>query len=131
MIDPIELDSPPQTVYDQIGGDPTFRKLVDAFYRRVEADPLLRPLFPDDLDEGKEHQFLFLTQYWGGPARYTDLRGHPRLRMRHFPFAIGQTERDAWVGHMIAAIDELQIAEPSRSKLIAYFEQAGTAMINS
>jgi hemoglobin len=131
MNDPMTLHTPQQTLYEQIGGDLTFRQLVDAFYRRIEADPILRPLFPNKLDEGKEHQFLFLTQYWGGPARYTDLRGHPRLRKRHFPFAISQIERDTWVGHMIAAIDETDISEPARSQLIAYFEQAGTAMINT
>ncbi len=118
------------TLYDQIGGDETFRRLVEAFYARVERDPLLRPLFPADMEPGKEFQFLFLTQLWGGPARYQALRGHPRLRARHLPFRIGQPERDAWIGHMRAAIDEAGIAEPARSEMIRYFENAATFMIN-
>src|SRR5437762_297594 len=105
MAFPIVFNPQGKTVYEQIGGDETFRRLVDAFYARVERDPILRPLFPESLEDGKENQFLFLTQYWGGPPRYAEQRGHPRLRMRHSPFAIGQRERDAWVGHMLAAID--------------------------
>ncbi len=127
---PIVFNPRGQTLYEQIGGDETFRCLVDAFYARVERDPLLRPLFPADLGPGREHQFLFLTQYWGGPPRYEALRGHPRLRARHTPFRIGQAERDAWVGHMRAAIDEIAIPEPARSQLIDYFENAATFMIN-
>jgi hemoglobin len=130
MSEPLNFNPQGKTVYDQIGGDETFRRLVDAFYARVEQDPVLRPLVPADLAEGKEHQFLFLSQYWGGPARYAEQRGHPRLRMRHFPFAIGQRERDAWVGHMLAAIDEVGIPEPARSQMIEYFDRAGTFMIN-
>lgn len=119
-----------QSIYEQVGGDETFQRLVDAFYARVERDPLLRPMFPADLEPGKQHQFLFLTQYFGGPPRYSVLRGHPRLRMRHVPFPIGPRERDAWLSHMLAAIDEVGIAEPARSAMRAYFEHASTAMIN-
>jgi hemoglobin len=130
MSQPIHFNPEAKTLYEQIGGDETFHKLVDAFYARVEQDPILRPLFPENLAEGKQHQFLFLTQYWGGPPRYAEQRGHPRLRMRHFPFAIGQRERDAWYGHMIAAIDEVGIPEPARSTMIEYFDRAATFMIN-
>ncbi len=94
-----------QNVYPLVGGDETFRKVVDEFYTRVEADPVLRPLFPADLEPGKENQFLFLAQYFGGPPRYNALRGHPRLRMRHMPFVIGEQERNAWLGHMLEAIE--------------------------
>jgi hemoglobin len=118
-------------IYELAGGDAPFRRLVDSFYARVERDPLLRPLFPADLAPGKERQFLFITQYFGGPARYNAQRGHPRLRMRHAPFAIGQAERDAWVGHMQAAIDEAGFAEPARSVLREYFERAATFLINA
>lgn len=127
---PLNFNPQGKTLYEQIGGDETFRRLVDAFYTRIEQDPVLRPLFPEDMEEGKEHQFLFLTQYWGGPARYFEQRGNPRLRMRHFPFAISQKERDAWVGHMIAAIDEVGIPEPARTQMVEYFERASTFMIN-
>ena len=130
MTEPIVFNPKAETLYDQIGGDPTFRKLVETFYARVEQDPLLRPIFPDDLAPGREYQFLFLTQYWGGPARYQAQRGHPRLRMRHAPFKIGRAERDAWVGHMLAAIDEVGIPEPARGQMRDYFENGATFMIN-
>lgn len=119
-----------QTIYEAIGGDETFRRLVDAFYTRVEQEPLLRSMFPSDLQPGKEWQFLFLTQYFGGPPRYNAMRGHPRLRMRHMPFPIGQDARDAWVNAMLAAIDEVGIAEPARSAMRAYFERGATFMMN-
>jgi hemoglobin len=120
-----------RTVYELVGGDEPFRRLVDAFYRRVEQDPLLRPMFPEDLEPGKEGQFLFIAQYFGGPPRYNELRGHPRLRARHLPFPIGRRERDAWLSHMLAAIDEAGFQEPARQILIDYFERAATFMINS
>ncbi len=118
------------TIYELAGGDAAFRALVEHFYARIERDPLLRPMFPADLAPGKQGQFLFIAQYFGGPARYSAERGHPRLRMRHAPFAIGQAERDAWLGHMLAAIDEVDFAEPVRGALREYFERAATFMIN-
>ncbi len=118
------------TLYDQVGGDATFRRLVDEFYARVEADDVLRPMFPDDLEPGKQGQFLFLTQFFGGPARYAAERGHPRLRMRHAPFAIHQKARDRWLGHMLAALDAVGIEEPMRTVMRDYFERASTHMIN-
>ena len=130
MSEPIVFNPQGRSLYEQVGGDPTFRRLVDAFYARVERDPLLRPIFPPDLGPGKEGQFMFLTQYWGGPPRYQEQRGHPRLRMRHAPFRIGQAERDAWVGHMLAAIDEVGIPEPARGALREYFENGASFMIN-
>jgi hemoglobin len=119
------------SIYDRAGGDEPFRRLVDAFYARIERDPLLRPLFPENLEPGKLHQFLFITQYFGGPPRYNALRGHPRLRARHLPFVIGQAERDAWVNHMRAAIDEVGFPEDVRATLIQYFERTATFMINA
>lgn len=118
------------TIYELAGGDAPFRELVERFYARVERDPLLRPLFPADLEPGKQAQFLFITQYFGGPPRYNQLRGHPRLRMRHAPFAIDQAARDAWASHMLAAIDEVGFAVPVRGALREYFERAATFMIN-
>src|SRR5665213_1445506 len=80
---------PEQTAYDRWGGAPFFTTLIERFYEGVAADPLLRPMYPDDLTESKAHLALFLMQYWGGPRAYSEQRGHPRLRMRHVPFAIG------------------------------------------
>jgi hemoglobin len=118
------------TIYELVGGDAPFRRLIEAFYTRIEHEPLLRPLYPADLAPSKEHLFLFVTQYFGGPPRYNAARGHPRLRMRHAPFAIGQRERDAWVHHMLAALDEAGFVEPAHRALRDYFERAATFLIN-
>jgi hemoglobin len=118
-------------VYEAAGGEETFRLLVARFYARVAEDPVLRPLYPDeDLASATEHLTLFLIQYWGGPSTYNEKRGHPRLRMRHHPFAIGQAERDAWLGHMRAAVESLDLNPAVRKALVDYFEAASTAMIN-
>src|SRR3954468_9967387 len=93
------------SVYDAVGGRPFFVDLVDGFYAGVSADLLLRPLYPDDLTDSRRHLAGFLTQYWGGPSTYSDERGHPRLRMRHGPFVIGEAERDAWLRHMLGSLD--------------------------
>jgi hemoglobin len=120
-----------RSVYELAGGEPTFRLLVQRFYARVAADPFLRAIFPDeDLSGATERLTLFLIQYWGGPQTYSEQRGHPRLRMRHQPFAIGQAERDAWLGHMTAAVESLDLAPGVRKALLDYFEMASTAMIN-
>ena len=118
-------------MFELVGGQPYFDALIDAFYARVERDPVLRPLYPDDLGPGKRSLALFLGQYWGGPPAYSAEKGHPRLRMRHAPFAIGPTERDAWVTAMHAAIDDVVAPEVAKAAMREYFEMAATAMINS
>jgi hemoglobin len=121
------------TMYEAAGGEETFTRLIDGFYAGVAADPVLRPLYPDDDEElarAAEHLRLFLIQYWGGPDWYDQQRGHPRLRLRHAPFPIGQAERDAWLGHMLAAIDSLELPRPVRAAFVDYFERAATAMMN-
>ena len=118
------------TVYEAVGGEPFFFALVDHFYEAVEADPALRPSYPEDLTDSKRWLALFLIQYWGGPMTYDEHRGHPRLRMRHAPFVIGMTERNAWLRHMSAAVS-VSDAPPEAKKLFdQYFEQASLAMIN-
>jgi len=119
------------TLYELVGGDAWFVALVDRFYDRVEADPVLRPLYPEDMDPSRAHLAGFLVQYWGGPATYSAERGHPRLRMRHFPFRIGQAERDAWFGHMRAAVAEGRLAPEVEAEVVAYFEGASTHLINA
>ncbi len=119
-----------QTIYEMVGGDVTFQQLVDVFYARVEQDEALRAMFPEDLEPGKHWQFLFLTQFFGGPARYAELRGHPRLRMRHHPFPIDMRARGRWLLHMLDAIDIVGIEEPARSVMREYFEQGSAAMVN-
>jgi hemoglobin len=119
------------TIFELAGGEPTFRRLVERFYAGVAGDPLLRPLYPDeDLSGATQRLTLFLIQYWGGPTTYSATRGHPRLRMRHQPFAIGQKERDAWLMHMTSAVDSLELASAVRTELLAYFETASKAMMN-
>lgn len=118
------------TLYEKVGGEPTFEKLVDEFYRRVEADEILRAIFPADLEPGKRWQQLFLMQYFGGPVQYMGERGHPRLRMRHSPFPIDKLMRDHWLKHMLDAVDVVGIQEPMRTTMRDYFEFASTAMQN-
>jgi hemoglobin len=118
------------TLYEVVGGQPFFDTLVDRFYERVEADPALRPLYPDDLAPGRRALALFLGQYWGGPPAYSEEKGHPRLRMRHASFVIGQRERDAWLVAMLASVDEADAPEVARTMMREYFEMASTAMIN-
>lgn len=118
------------SVYDFVGGEPTFRELVRRFYDKIEADPELRAVFPDDLDEGREWQALFLIQYFGGPDHYMAQRGHPRLRMRHAPFPINTTAREKWLRYMLESIDEVGIREPARAAMRDYFERASEVMIN-
>ena len=120
------------TVYDIAGGAPFFAALVDAFYARVEADPVLLRLYPEphDLGPARARLTLFLIQYWGGPTTYNDQRGHPRLRMRHAPYAIGPTERDHWMAAMRSALAELDPIPELRERFDAYFVMAADSMIN-
>ena len=119
------------TLYDAVGGMPFFERLVGRFYEGVERDPVLRPLYPEaDLAGARRRLTLFLAQYWGGPRTYDAERGHPRLRMRHFPFAIGPAERDAWLRIMREAIASTEPPPAVAERLLAYFEMAAEAMRN-
>jgi hemoglobin len=119
------------TAYDRVGGMTFFERLVDRFYERVAADPVLRPVYPEaDLAGARHRLTLFLAQYWGGPRTYDRERGHPRLRMRHFPFAIGPAERDRWLLHMRAALAELAPPEDLADAFERYFDNAAEAMRN-
>lgn len=118
------------TIYTLAGGDAAFEALVERFYTYVERDPVLRPMFPDDLEPGKRYQFLFLTQFFGGPARYASERGHPRLRMRHYPFPIDSEAQGRWLQHMLQAIDDVGIPEPARTTMREYFENGSRFLIN-
>ena len=118
------------TLYDRAGGQAWFDDLVERFYEGVESDPVLRPLYPEDLGPGKRHLALFLGQYWGGPGTYSELRGHPRLRARHLPFVIDSPERDAWVRHMSAAVRSGGLSAEDEAAFLAYVDTAATHMIN-
>jgi hemoglobin len=122
-------------LFDRVGGEPFFFDLIEAFYLGVAGDPLLRPLYPEDLTEPKRHLALFLAQYWGGPSTYNELRGHPRLRMRHVPFVIGPGERDAWLRHMQAAVagmvEKERLSALDAEELDAYFAMAAQSLMNA
>jgi hemoglobin len=117
-------------VYSKVGGEAFFIELVNRFYEYVTNEPLLRPMYPKDLDPGKAHLSGFLVQYFGGPAQYSVERGHPRLRQRHRLFAIGQAERDAWVSHMTAAVKSMDAPEYETKLLTEYFENTATLLMN-
>jgi hemoglobin len=120
------------SLYDAAGGMPFFEALVDAFYDGVAGDPELLRLYPEptDLAPARHRLTLFLAQYWGGPTTYDAERGHPRLRMRHAPFAIGPLERDRWLVHMRAAVIACAPAAAVAQRLDAYFAMAAEAMRN-
>jgi hemoglobin len=118
------------TLYGRAGGQPWFDALVERFYEGVEDDPVLRPLYPDDLEPGKRGLALFLAQYWGGPPAYSAERGHPRLRARHLPFPIDTPERDAWVVHMTAAVRAGGLSAEVEAEFLSYVGTASTHMIN-
>lgn len=120
-----------QTLFDEIGGEETFRRLVERFYAGVAADPLLRAVYPEqDLAPAAERLRMFLIQYWGGPSTYSEQRGHPRLRMRHAPFQIGAAERDAWLRHMAEALASLDLAPEPRERLWDYLVRAADSLRN-
>jgi len=125
-------DARPETFYEAVGGEPTFTKLVHEFYTGVRGDPLLRALYPEeDLEPAEERLRLFLIQYWGGPQTYSAERGHPRLRMRHAPFTIDSAARDAWLRHMRAALDTLQLPPAYDDMLWGYLSNAAESMRNT
>lgn len=129
MTEPARL----QTFYDAVGGRPTFVALVRRFYEGVASDPPLRALYPEeDLADAETRFRMFLEQYWGGPTTYSEERGHPRLRMRHMPFAVTLDMRDRWLTHMRDAVDSLDQLTPAQAaELWSYLERAAHSMVNS
>lgn len=124
-----------QSFYDAVGGAETFQELIHRFYQEVAADELLRPLYPEeDLGPAEDRLRMFFEQYWGGPRTYSELRGHPRLRMRHVPFRITELERDAWLRCMevaISSIDDTRMPPPRKQELRAYCETAAQMLVNT
>lgn len=126
------MSAPEQvTPYDRFGGHDFFSALVHDFYAGVAQDQVLRAMYPDeDLGPAEERLRMFLEQYWGGPSTYSDLRGHPRLRMRHAPYAIDADARDRWLGHMRAAVDARDMDPADEAELWGYLTTAALAMVN-
>lgn len=120
------------TFYDEIGGFETIRAIVDTFYRGVAEDPVLRPMYPEeDLGPAAERFTLFLVQYWGGPTTYSDNRGHPRLRMRHAPFAVTPAAAQRWLVHFRAGLDSVALTPEQDAQFWDYVTHAAQFMVNS
>jgi hemoglobin len=118
--------------FEAMGGHATFARLVRRFYEGVRTDDVLAPMYPEEDFEGAvERLTLFLEQYWGGPTTYSETRGHPRLRMRHMPYAVTPLARDRWLAHMRTAVDELGLAPDLEQLLWTYLERAAYSMVNS
>lgn len=128
------MSVPQQTFYDRVGGHETFQRLVHAFYEGVAGDPPLKEMYPEeDLGPAEDRLRMFLEQYWGGPTTYSEQRGHPRLRMRHVPYAVTPTQRDRWLHHMNAAIDTIsdRLGAMDEHQMRAYMAHAAQAMVNT
>ena len=120
------------TLYEEVGGAPTFERLVHAFYEGVAGDPPLRALYPEeDLAPAERRLRMFLTQYFGGPSTYSEERGHPRLRMRHAPFPVTLDMRDRWMRHMLDAVETAGIPEPQAEQMRDYFLRAAHMLVNT
>ncbi|CAD5996082.1 globin [Agreia sp. COWG] len=125
-------DSALGSFYEQVGGRPTFERLVRAFYAGVATDQVLTDMYPEEDHEGAIQRLTgFLEQYWGGPGTYSEERGHPRLRMRHMPFKVNPDARDRWLLHMRAAVDSLELPPLQDATLWGYLERAAHAMVNT
>jgi hemoglobin len=119
------------TFWDDVGGTDFFEELISGFYANVAVDPILRPMYPDtDLHAAAERLQLFLEQYWGGPSTYSEMRGHPRLRMRHNQFFIDSKAKDAWLNAMGKALDSMEMDSAHRAELWNYLELAANSLIN-
>ncbi|CAH0118300.1 MULTISPECIES: globin [unclassified Paenibacillus] len=97
------------TIYEALGGAPAVRRLVEAFYPRVQKHPLIGPLFPEDINPVMEKQYMFLTQFFGGPSLYSDEYGHPMMRARHLAFEVTKERAEAWLGCMEEALEEIGV----------------------
>ncbi|MDQ3006638.1 MAG: group II truncated hemoglobin [Chloroflexota bacterium] len=121
------------TLYELIGGESGLRKLVERFYDLIDSAPeaaQIRALHPKSLKGSCEKFFMFLSGWSGGPALYMEKYGHPRLRMRHVPFSIGELERDQWIWCMNKALDEMQLDAPVLQHLKARFAEAADFLRN-
>lgn len=125
---PAEAD----TFYAQVGGHETFAHIVHVFYQGVASDPVLRAMYPEeDLGPAERRMLMFLEQYWGGPRTYLEERGHPRLRMRHIPFAVTPEARDHWLAAMRVGVDAAGLSPLHEATLWDYLERAAHSLVNS
>lgn len=126
-----EQIGPRRAVFDRVGGEEAFHRLVDDFYDKVEGDELLRPIYPEDLEPGKTHLAMFLAQYWGGGPIYSSERGHPRLRQRHADFEITPEAASRWQELMSEAITEQGWPDDVEESVLEYIAWATPTLVNS
>ncbi|MDO3680913.1 globin domain-containing protein [Paenibacillus ehimensis] len=119
------------TFYETIGGEAAIRSIVEAFYPKVQAHRLLGPLFPEDITPVMEKQYLFLTQFFGGPPLYSAQFGHPMMRARHLPFPITPERADAWLGCMAEALEETGMDRELRLAVLERLKGPAYHFINS
>lgn len=119
-----------KSLYAEIGEE-KLHELVDLFYSRIKQDPILAPLFPDDLTETARKQKQFLTQFLGGPPLFTEEHGHPRLRFRHLRFPITKRHAEAWLSNMKAAMDGVGLAGRTREEFFARLTITAFHMVNT
>ena len=117
------------TIYEQLGEE-NIRKIVQLFYEKIAEDELIRPMYPKELAPAEDRLFLFLVQVFGGPATYSEKRGHPRLRRRHFAYTIDMTASDRWLQHMSEAVDQIEMSNETRTQVLGYFGRAALWMVN-
>ncbi|BCJ87037.1 globin domain-containing protein [Effusibacillus dendaii] len=122
---------PNVTPYEEIGGAATIRKLVKAFYARVRKHPDLAPIFPGDWAETERKQYLFLTQFLGGPSLYSQEFGHPMLRARHLKFPVTPKRAEAWLSCMQSAMDDIQLKGDIREFIWQRLVQTAHHMVNT
>lgn len=130
--DPAGESAYADTFYGQIGGHATFEKMIHVFYEGIAADPLLRAMYAEeDLGPAERRMLMFMEQYWGGPRTYLEERGHPRLRMRHVPFAVTPEARDRWLAAMRKGVDAVELSPLHEATLWDYLERAAASLVNA
>ncbi|WP_438349164.1 globin [Paenibacillus sp. FA6] len=122
---------PNQSIYDNLGGEVALRALVESFYPKVQNDPLLGPLFPEDINPVMEKQYMFLSQFFGGPSLYSEEYGHPMMRARHLPFPITEKHGEAWLRCMGEALTDIGAEEPLRGFVLNRLSGPARHFVNS
>lgn len=123
--------NPGQTIYQQLGESAGLRSIIETFYGKVVQEPLLAPLFPEDIQPVIERQHQFLTQFFGGPTLYSDLHGHPMMRARHMRFPVTNERADAWLACMNAALQESGVEDELREFVITRLRGPAYHFVNT